>query len=175
MKTVNMKLFQSLIVAFSCLVWSSHGFATDLIVHIYKPVNAYGKIHVGLHLSQKSSELFDDIHSNDYQAVQTKSIDASPEKLTITFKNVEEGVYAVSAFHDVNSDGTLNRELFPYSGMPLESFGFSKNRFNSFSTPEFSDGSIEVFGTVTEIQINLQHSNSVAAKQFQQQVMLGAL
>jgi uncharacterized protein (DUF2141 family) len=168
-------LLQALIIAMSFLVLSTHALATDLVVHIYKPLSHHGNVHVGLHTSQQSSELFDDINSSDYQAVQTKTVEATTNKITITFKNVDEGVYAVSAFHDTNNDGILNRQIFPYSGMPLESFGFSKNHFNSFSMPKFSDGSVEVYGTVTEININLQHNHSVAAKQFQQQIMLGSL
>ncbi|UWX53757.1 DUF2141 domain-containing protein [Maribacter litopenaei] len=42
---------------------------------------------------------------------------------TVIFRDIPEGVYAISVFHDKDNDGKLNR-LF---GLPTERFGASNN------------------------------------------------
>ena len=46
------------------------------------------------------------------------------------------GVYGISVFHDVNSDGELNTKIF---GIPKEPVGFSNNAKGSFGPPSYED------------------------------------
>ena len=50
------------------------------------------------------------------------------------------GKYAISVFHDVNSDGELNTNIF---GIPKEPVGFSKDAKGSFGPPNFDKAAID--------------------------------
>ena len=61
-----------------------------------------------------------------------------------------EGKYAISIFHDLNSDGELNTNLL---GIPKEPYGFSITR-GSFGPPSFEEASFLVSsGKQIEIEI----------------------
>ncbi|WP_341215682.1 DUF2141 domain-containing protein [uncultured Wocania sp.] len=68
--------------------------------------------------------------------VQSKIVDG---KITVTFKNVEPGTYAIMALHDENEN---NRMDFEDNGMPKESYGMSNNPM-SFGPPEFASAKFE--------------------------------
>ncbi|WNC69822.1 DUF2141 domain-containing protein [Thalassotalea nanhaiensis] len=73
----------------------------------------------------------------------TKSI---PESATITkaqsgkasihFNNLSKGEYALRYFHDQNSNGKLETNLF---GMPVEGYGFSNNAKPNFGPVSYSE------------------------------------
>ena len=67
---------------------------------------------------------------------QSKIVDG---KITVTFKNVEPGTYAIMALHDENEN---NRMDFEDNGMPKESYGMSNNPM-SFGPPQFSEAKFE--------------------------------
>ena len=52
-----------------------------------------------------------------------------------------KGKYAISIFHDVNSDGELNTNIF---GIPKEPYGFSNNAKGKFGPPSFEKAAFEV-------------------------------
>lgn len=55
-----------------------------------------------------------------------------------TFKGLRHKTYAIAVFHDLNSNGKLDKNAF---GIPLEPYGFSNNARNTFSAPSFSQAS----------------------------------
>jgi uncharacterized protein (DUF2141 family) len=55
-----------------------------------------------------------------------------------TFKKLVHKTYAIAVFHDINSNGKLDRNAL---GLPLEPYGFSNNARNTFSAPSFSQAS----------------------------------
>ncbi|MFP3472496.1 DUF2141 domain-containing protein, partial [Micrococcus sp. SIMBA_144] len=57
------------------------------------------------------------------------------------FKNLETGVYAVSAFHDVDGDGVMRKNLF---GIPKDLYGFSNDARGTFSAPTFESASFQL-------------------------------
>lgn len=62
------------------------------------------------------------------------SADKTTKKLII--KDLPTGEYAISLYHDVNSDGVCNRN---FMGIPKEPYGFSNNFKPKFSKPKFKD------------------------------------
>jgi uncharacterized protein (DUF2141 family) len=56
-------------------------------------------------------------------------------KVTVTFRNVVPGEYAILASHDANENGKMD---FRENGMPLESYGASNNVMN-YGPPQFED------------------------------------
>lgn len=64
------------------------------------------------------------------------------------------GNYAISVYHDVNSDGELNTNFL---GIPKEPYGFSNNARASFGPPKFTEASFTVEDKSQTITIDLQH------------------
>ncbi len=76
--------------------------------------------------------------------------------IAITFTDLKAGSYAVAVIHDVNGDGTLNRNDL---GMPIEGYGFSRNPATRTKAPEFNDSAVLVAGPNTNVQIQLKYLN----------------
>lgn len=64
----------------------------------------------------------------------TINVDETTE--TIVIKNLPKGEYAVSLYHDENSDNECNLNFL---GIPKEGYGFSNNIKPKFSAPSYSD------------------------------------
>ncbi|MEM7642502.1 MAG: DUF2141 domain-containing protein [Pseudomonadota bacterium] len=60
----------------------------------------------------------------------------------VTVTDVPDGIYAVQAFHDEDSDGELNRRGF----RPSEGLGFSNDARIRFGPPKFEDAAIQIQG-----------------------------
>lgn len=86
------------------------------------------------------------------RATQARCVRATAAPLTVSFENLVAGTYAIAAFHDVNDDGVLNRNLL---GIPIEGFGFSRNPRILAGPPRFGDSAVLVAGSATNIQIQL--------------------
>ncbi|MEM6253080.1 MAG: DUF2141 domain-containing protein [Cyanobacteria bacterium P01_D01_bin.156] len=71
-----------------------------------------------------------------------------------TFTDLSQGSYAVSVFHDANSDNEFNRN---FVGMPTEGFGFSRNPDALTGPPDFGEAVFLVAGTETRIEIELRY------------------
>ncbi|TXD52926.1 DUF2141 domain-containing protein [Polaribacter sp. IC066] len=61
-------------------------------------------------------------------------------KSVVTFKNVKPGVYAITCYHDKNSNDKMD---FAENGMPLEDYGASNNNM-SFGPPDFDNAKFTV-------------------------------
>ncbi len=69
----------------------------------------------------------------------------------ITFKNVPEGIFAISCFHDKNGN---NRMDFEENGMPKESYGVSNNNM-SYGPPIWTDAKFEVGNENLDFEIRM--------------------
>jgi len=88
------------------------------------------------------------------RALQARCVAVSQAKPVLTFRGLQPGSYAVAAFHDVNGDGTLNRNGL---GIPTEGFGFSRNPVVRTGPPKFGETVVVVAGSTRTIQVQLQH------------------
>ena len=61
-------------------------------------------------------------------------------KATWAIENLAFGKYAISAYHDVNSNAELDTGLF---GIPTEDYGFSNNARAGFGAPDYADAEFE--------------------------------
>ncbi|WP_020602505.1 DUF2141 domain-containing protein [Spirosoma spitsbergense] len=84
--------------------------------------------------------------------VEGKKIDASASSLQITF-SVEPGNYALALFHDMNSNGKMDKNML---GIPKEPYGFSNDFRPRFSVPRFSDCQFSVGEGGKTVRVNLQ-------------------
>jgi uncharacterized protein (DUF2141 family) len=69
------------------------------------------------------------------------------------FSDVPIGRYALSVFHDENS----NRKLDTIVGIPKEGFGFSRNPVIRFGPPRFDKVSIELSPGFTRTSVRMQY------------------
>ncbi len=69
-------------------------------------------------------------------AIKNYYIKVEKNTATITISDLPKGEYAVSMYHDENSDNICNRNLV---GIPKEAYGFSNNVKPVLSAPTFNE------------------------------------
>lgn len=74
-------------------------------------------------------------------------------KAVLTFKDIPDGIYAISVFHDEDGNGELTTNFL---GIPKESYGASNNAKGTFGPPKWENAKFEVGnGEVLKIKIRL--------------------
>ena len=111
-----------------------------ITVTINNVVNNNGKVIFGLH----TAETF--MKGAGIQNAECKIEDG---KVTVTFKNVTPGTYAIMVLHDENNN---NRMDVQDNGMPKENYATS-SKTTSFGPPEFAASKFEVAGEDLDIKI----------------------
>lgn len=99
--------------------------------------------------------LFDSVEAfeNDGAPHLARIAEAASDQVTFVLEGVTPGAYAIKLFHDVNSNGELDRNMM---NMPKERYGFSNNA-GRFGPPSWVDAVFEVGrDTATEINIKLR-------------------
>ncbi len=84
--------------------------------------------------------------------IEGKRIEASASSVQISF-SVEPGNYALALFHDMNSNGKMDKNMF---GIPKEPYGFSNNFRPKLSVPKFSDCQFSVGEGGKTVRIDLE-------------------
>lgn len=92
----------------------------------------------------------------DSDLLSSKCTPITNGKATLAFGDLKPGKYAITAFHDANSDGKMNKNSF---GMPEEGFGFSNNPEIGFSAPSFNETEFQVSDTKAVVPIKLRYFN----------------
>ena len=64
------------------------------------------------------------------------SVVITDKKATLVFNDIPNGEYAVSFFHDANSNGKMDTN---FVGIPKESYGASNNAKGFFGPPKYDD------------------------------------
>jgi uncharacterized protein (DUF2141 family) len=103
-----------------------------------KPVQ--GKIYVGLYNSEAT-------FMNDEAYFKSCITAVNGGTAECLLEDIPTGKYAISVFHDENSNGKLDTGMF---GIPKEGYGFSNNARGTFGPPSFVDSSFEVKGNVVQ-------------------------
>ncbi len=65
--------------------------------------------------------------------------------------NLAEGNYAISCFHDVNSNGTLDKNIF---GIPTEPYGFSQGARPKLRAPNWDEVKTYFKGQKLEVRLD---------------------
>lgn len=63
------------------------------------------------------------------------------QSCSIVFKDIPEGTYAVSIFHDENNNGKMDTNFF---GIPTEDYGCSNGATGFFGPPKWNDAKFEL-------------------------------
>jgi uncharacterized protein (DUF2141 family) len=73
---------------------------------------------------------------------------------TCVFHGVPPGAYMISAVHDENDDGKLDKGLF---GMPKEGYGVSNNHTYVLKGPDFTESVVQLGDGLNSISIRLRY------------------
>jgi len=115
-----------------------------IVVTISNFDNNEGKAIIGLYSSKK------DFLQKDYKSFFKEIIDKSVQ---VSFNDIPDGTYAVSVFHDEDSDDEFDM-LFGF--IPMEDYGNSNNVPPRFGPPKWEDAKFEIKeGEVKKINIKL--------------------
>lgn len=134
-------------VIFSILLLYSYLFAADINIEIQNLKNIIGKVSIGLY--NKSEDFL--IVSKVYKGVH---LDINSHTLSYTFKEIPNGIYAVSVFHDENSNTKLDKNFL---GIPKEGYGFSNNTKSTLLTPSFDDAKFKVSTQTIHLKIKMEY------------------
>jgi uncharacterized protein (DUF2141 family) len=110
--------------------------------------NAHGTIHIALFRDAKG------FPSDPASAVAAQRLEINPQTMSATavFKDLPQGVYAVSVFHDENLTGKME---FDAQGIPRNGYGFSNNPDSSYGPPTPDQAKFTVNQAETTIEIKL--------------------
>ena len=75
------------------------------------------------------------------EALARISLRAKKGSLKLTLSDLPSATYAVSAFHDENSDQKLDTNML---GIPTEGYGFSNDARGTMGPPDFEASAVEV-------------------------------
>lgn len=101
-------------------------------IQINKVSSDQGKIYFGLYDSQESF--------TNRKPLKRTHTEIKNGKAIVVFENLKPGIYAITCYHDANSNGQMDFEL---SGIPTEDYGMTNN-IMSFGPPQFVDGKFEL-------------------------------
>lgn len=108
--------------------------------------NDRGKLHL---CATRNRAHFPDCRSDP--AAYRQSVPATDRHLLLT--GLAPGRYAISLFHDQNSNARLDTFL----GVPREGFGFSRNPVIRFGAPKFDSVVIELTPGYTRTAVHMQY------------------
>lgn len=111
----------------------------DLRVSITNIKNIKGVIKIGLFNDEST-------FPNKGEEYLTIKVDVKQSSHTILISDIPKGDYAVSIFHDENTDDECNTNFI---GLPKESYGFSNNYRPRFRTPTYDDCKIGLLNDTT--------------------------
>lgn len=112
--------------------------------------NANGKINIALFRDAVG------FPSDRASAVASQRLEINPQTMSATavFKDLPQGVYAVSVFHDENLTGKME---FDAQGIPRNGYGFSNNPDSSYGPPTPDQARFTVNQAETTIEIKLTY------------------
>ena len=137
MKTLTLLVVLTLSTTFG---FSQSQESNTITVTIENIKNNDGKVLLSLH----NKDTF--MKGPGIQNTESKIVDG---KISLTFKNVEPGTYAIMALHDENENRRMD---FQDNGMPKESYGMSNNPM-SFGPPQYAQAKFEINDEDVEMKI----------------------
>ena len=119
--------------------------AADLTLRIEGASSASGKLMVAV---------FDD--AKEFPRGKFKTAQVAPAAtgaVTLVFKDLAPGRYALSAYHDANGNQKLDANMV---GLPTEAYGFSRDARGSFGPPAFDEAAITLGDQPLQLSIHLK-------------------
>lgn len=98
------------------------------------------------------SKGFPKCDADDPSSINT--VTPAADKVTLSFKNIAPGRYAIALLHDENNNGKADRALMM---MPTEGFGFSRDAKVRMGPPKFEDAAFDVVGNPISHTIKMRY------------------
>lgn len=130
------------------LLSSNLTWALDLSVNLNQIAHANGSLMVAL---------FDEANADNFpdkDQLQGQKVTAQAGTMTVVFKDLPAGRYAVACYHDENDNGKLDKSFF---GAPKEGYGFSNNAEANFGSPSFAAAAFDLNNDSAPIDITLHY------------------
>ncbi|NRD19680.1 DUF2141 domain-containing protein [Winogradskyella eckloniae] len=103
-----------------------------ITVKVNKAQNDDGKMFIALYNS--ATGFLETTYKGEISAIQNNAC-------SVTFKDIPEGTYAVSIFHDENDNGKMDTNFF---GIPTEDYGCSNNATGFMGPPKWDDAKFQL-------------------------------
>jgi len=119
--------------------------AADLTLRVDGVASANGNVMVAV---------FDDAKAfprGKFRAAQMAP--ATTGTVELVFKGLSPGRYAVSAYHDANSNQKLDANMV---GEPTEAYGFSRDARASYGPPTFDEAAFDLRASAVQLSIHLK-------------------
>jgi uncharacterized protein (DUF2141 family) len=116
-----------------------------LSVSISGIIDVKGNIYVYLYTSEEGFPM------EIEQAISFKKIRLTKTSVTTNFYKLKKGTYAVSVYHDIDSNGKINQNFL---GIPKEPVGVSNNAKGFMGSPKYEDAKFNISKNKS-ININL--------------------
>jgi uncharacterized protein (DUF2141 family) len=140
-----MKRF-AVLIAWLVLCFPLTGQAVDLQIQVVGLRSARGEVHLGI-FDQPAA-----FPQGERLAGTKVKVGSGP--VTAVFTNLQPGTYAVSLYHDENSNGRFDKNFL---GLPQEGYGFSNDARPGLGPPSFKKASFTVDDQHTVITITVQY------------------
>ena len=88
------------------------------------------------------------------KAYRTERVKIEGQKAVCSFLGIAAGDYAVSVFHDENSNGKIDRN---FMGIPKEGVGASNDAKGRFGPPKFDDARFTYRGGLNVLTIHVRY------------------
>ncbi len=129
-----MKLHLSFSLFLPLLLLAAPSFAGDLLVEIKGIRSSDGRIFAAVH------QRVPDVNFPDPGgAVCAFNVLAREGSIQVVFKELPPGDYAVTAYHDENNSGEIDRNAL---GIPTEGYGFGNDAMGFMAPPKFEDTAV---------------------------------
>lgn len=120
---------KSLIFLFGMLIGIFPTNNPQLTIKISNIEKTKGEIKVGIFNTDRN-------FLKEGAAIRNYSVKVDKNTAVLTITDLPKGEYAVSMYHDENSDNECNRNFI---GIPKEPYGFSNNIKPKMSAPKYND------------------------------------
>lgn len=109
--------------------------------------NIKGNLYVGWYNQA------DAFRVNEKAIYREKVVVSKQKEVSVIFKNIPKGKYAIAVFLDENDNYKLDKNMF---GIPKEKYGFSNNRLPALRPATFEESVFELTQQNSTIHIQLK-------------------
>lgn len=138
------KLSASFICAILIVPFSIAAHAGDLIVVVENIKSEQGNVRAAV---------FNNATTFTKTPLLGQFVSAKIGTVSIIFKDLPAGQYAVSAFQDLNGNDKLDRN---FVGKPVEPYGFSRDARGTFGPPSFEEAMIQIDDAVKTVAFSVK-------------------
>jgi len=121
------------------------GAQNTIVIDVTKIQSQKGAIYIQVH---NASQNF----PKGKPSFQTMLKCNGKDRISASFIGVENGLYAISAFQDINGNGKFDKNFI---GIPKEPYALSNNFHPKMSAPSFEDCKVTVNAAKTSFELQL--------------------